>query len=653
MLASSLVDEIRGLSEFEKSSTTVCYFFFKDVDESQRSASSALCSILHQLCTANQTLLRYVLDEHRKKSDRFLVEFNALWSVFEAAISSSTCGNVVCVLDGLDECNEDSRNLLIDALVGYYSQNPRTAETGERDVKFLITSRPYPTIERRFNTPESCRQIWLRAKHETTSVDNDIERVVEVRVQEIGLARGMTPLAQQQLARRLIDNADKTFLWVALILDLVENSARVSRKALDNVMDMISGSLDAMYEKVLAQTSDAGHARKLLHIVVAATRPLSVEEINLALHIDEEDKSFDQIDFEPAIESVVRELCGPLLKVFDSRVYLVHQTAKEFLIKKMDGDVTDESVWRHSLDARESNTVLARSCVWYLSLSDLETEVPPSVDKGNREALFGFWSINTSAYSCFWAYAACSWITHYKASGIGEKDPLSKSAKLLCRTGSQRFSTWYTIYAHLIDFEGLEEDEDTSRRYNDLTFAAAFNLLPVLSLLVQDGQDVGLLDGDGHTAFRIAAEEGYSTVTQCLLDNGIPIDATSEDGNTSLHYAARVGREEVVQFLVDWGADIDPINNKGQTPLHLACEFGGLDITTLLLKLNANINATDIDGSTPLHFATRSNTAIYDALLVGGADPTIRDRRGRTSLDLLDQYLMYMIASDGSTRGPR
>jgi len=83
---------------------------------------------------------------------------------------------------------------LIDALVAYYSRGPRTAETSEQHVKFLITSRPYPTIER-FDNLQSNQQYRLRAENETTLVDSDIERVVKVRVQEFGSARGMTPFA--------------------------------------------------------------------------------------------------------------------------------------------------------------------------------------------------------------------------------------------------------------------------------------------------------------------------------------------------------------------------------------------------------------------------------------------------------------------------
>lgn len=114
-------------------------------------------------------------------------------------------------------------------------------------------------------------------------------------------------------------------------------------------------------------------------------------------------------------------------------------------------------------------------------------------------------------------------------------------------------------------------------------------MLPVLSLLVQDGQDVGLLDGNGYTAFRIAAEERYITVTECLLDNSVSINAASEGGNTPLYYYAVAGcHEETFQFLINQGADIDAIDNQGRTLLHLACQHEKLDMCMFLIRANAH-----------------------------------------------------------------
>jgi len=283
-------------------------------------------------------------------------------------------------------------------------------------------------------------------------------------------------------------------------------------------------------------------------------------------------------------------------------------------------------------------------------LSVFENGVPPSVEEDDREALFGFWSTNTFAYSCFLAYVATLWITRYKPPGANKEDFLSMRAKLLRRTVSQRFSTWHTIYAQF--WEELEEDQ-IERKYTDLTVAATLELLSFLIMLVQDGQKVSLFGGDGYTAFRTAVNKVHMTVVKDLLDNGVSINTASEDGNTFLRYAADVGQEEVMQLLVDWGPDIDPINNKGRTPLHLACTFGRDDIAELLLKSHANIQATNVDGSTPLHMATHSNANTYDVLLAEGADPTIREYNGPMTFDLLGHLTGHVIWSGNRTLGAR
>ncbi len=90
------------------------------------------------------------------------------------------------------------------------------------------------------------------------------------------------------------------------------------------------------------------------------------------------------------------------------------------------------------------------------------------------------------------AYLATLLITRYKPPGANKEDDLSTRVRLLCRTVSQRFSTWHTIYAQF--WEELEEDQ-IERKYTDLTVAATLELLSFLIMLVQDGQKVSLFDG--------------------------------------------------------------------------------------------------------------------------------------------------------------
>ena len=73
-------------------------------------------SVLHQLCIASQSLLRFALKKYHIKKDKFITDFEAVWNVFNAAVDSNSCGDVICVLDGLEKCDEGSRNLLINGL---------------------------------------------------------------------------------------------------------------------------------------------------------------------------------------------------------------------------------------------------------------------------------------------------------------------------------------------------------------------------------------------------------------------------------------------------------------------------------------------------------------------------------------------------------
>mmetsp|Transcript_30802 Transcript_30802/g.69280 ORF Transcript_30802/g.69280 Transcript_30802/m.69280 type:complete len:208 (+) Transcript_30802:33-656(+) len=81
-----------------------------------------------------------------------------------------------------------------------------------------------------------------------------------------------------------------------------------------------------------------------------------------------------------------------------------------------------------------------------------------------------------------------------------------------------------------------------------------------------------------------------------------------------------------------------PMPPSNTTPLHAACRAGNLDMVNLLLGARASVNALEVShcgGRSPLHLAAQANhTAIAGSLLVGGANPILRDSRGQTPLHL-------------------
>ena len=84
----------------------ILYYFFKDTSLEQQSASRAICTILHQLFVSHPRLIRYALPKYNEKGAALSTTFLDLWSIFIAAATDSIAGDIFCVLDALDECNE-------------------------------------------------------------------------------------------------------------------------------------------------------------------------------------------------------------------------------------------------------------------------------------------------------------------------------------------------------------------------------------------------------------------------------------------------------------------------------------------------------------------------------------------------------------------
>src|SRR5436190_3644789 len=144
VLSKSLID-----NELTTTKTrTTCYFFFKDDNIDQQTATQALCGLLHQLFSQKPNLLGYASAEFMKNGESLAQLFNALWHILTKAVKDLSAGEVICVLDALDECEESGRFNLINNLNRLYYDND-VWRTKTRS-KFLVTSRPYFDIERRF-----------------------------------------------------------------------------------------------------------------------------------------------------------------------------------------------------------------------------------------------------------------------------------------------------------------------------------------------------------------------------------------------------------------------------------------------------------------------------------------------------------------------
>ncbi|KAF2494972.1 hypothetical protein BU16DRAFT_590252 [Lophium mytilinum] len=344
VLSRALVDEKLVSAE----PVTLCHFFFKDNQE-QNNTATALCAILHQFFCAHDDLLhKHAAPAVKKCGGAMKLEFEELWRIFIAAATDPSAGSVVCVLDALDECQKSDRDKLITCLERFYNRLSKSSVPGSK-LKFLVTSRPYSEIGRRFSSlTYDVPTIRLAGEGESEKISLEIGIVMKAKVEEIAKKRRLAEDVRSSLHRRLSRVPNRTYLWLHLTLDEVEEGLGKTQKKLLKTINTLPRTVEEAYEKILAKCVQE-HAKTVLQIILVAQRPLTLSEIDVALAIEPESTCHEDLDLEgeQGRKEWLRDACGLFISVVDSRVYLIHQTAKEFLS------------WHHSIDLHDANLVLS------------------------------------------------------------------------------------------------------------------------------------------------------------------------------------------------------------------------------------------------------------------------------------------------------
>jgi hypothetical protein len=256
--------------------------------------------------------------------------------VFTLAARDPSVGSIICVFDALDECQYRDRKILIRSLKHLYTSasiNPNRAST----LKFVVTSRPYNDIELSFySLTDRFPIIRLAGEEESDKISYEIGVVINAKVEEIAKKRKLRENARSALQKRLHETPNRTNLWLHLTLDQVEIGLGSAEKKLRKIVNTLPKSIEEAYEKILAKCQQQDEAKRVLHIIVAALRPLTLNEIDVALEIKPDSKSYNDLDLEgdEKRKAWIRAACGIFVNVVDSRIFLIHQTAREFLVRK-------------------------------------------------------------------------------------------------------------------------------------------------------------------------------------------------------------------------------------------------------------------------------------------------------------------------------
>jgi hypothetical protein len=208
VLAKFLIDE-----ELPRSAT-ICYFFFKD--QVQNSAKQALCALLHQLLSRKYRLIKHAMPAFASNGENLLKHFSALWSILITAAADPEAGELICVLDALDECEESEMQALIRALTEYFnSSRSRICK-----LKFLLTSRPYGNIVTAFQRlVDNHPYIRIPGEEDSETISKEVNYVIRHRVKILANEQALDPNLAEYLERLLLEITHRTYLWLFLVFD--------------------------------------------------------------------------------------------------------------------------------------------------------------------------------------------------------------------------------------------------------------------------------------------------------------------------------------------------------------------------------------------------------------------------------------------------
>ena len=188
-------------------------------------AANAMSAITHQILSrySDAALMAHSLERFKKHGEKLAEMFSELWPNLLQSAKDPIPGEIICVLDALDECQPDERQQLLNALIELYSALDSQSNADVR-LKFLIASRQDLGIENRLaKLKKSVSLVHFNADREFNSISQDIDRFIENQIPLV--AHRLNEPSQARIIAHLKGMEHRTYLWLQLTFKEIEESA--------------------------------------------------------------------------------------------------------------------------------------------------------------------------------------------------------------------------------------------------------------------------------------------------------------------------------------------------------------------------------------------------------------------------------------------
>ncbi|KAM0250958.1 hypothetical protein ACHAQJ_008380 [Trichoderma viride] len=207
------------IEELEKDSSRNIYYFFCQATESRlNNATSILRGLLYMLLRQQPILIAHVRKEYEESGKTIFEDSNsciAMLRIFSNVLDDPLMKESIFVIDALDECLTDLP-LLLDFLAEPSSPWPH--------IRWLVSSRNEQNIHGALQAAENKSTVSLELNAE--SISAAVITYISYKVQLLSKVKEYKQPKKEKIEQYLRDNADGTFLWVALVCEQLEKAPR-------------------------------------------------------------------------------------------------------------------------------------------------------------------------------------------------------------------------------------------------------------------------------------------------------------------------------------------------------------------------------------------------------------------------------------------
>jgi hypothetical protein len=312
------------------------------------------------------------------------------------------------------------------------------------------------------------------------------------------------------------------------------------------ILENLPETLDETYERVLRDINKANreHARRLLHCITVALRPLRVEELAEVLAIDFDAPAHGGIPqlnpnwrWEDQNQAVL-STCSSLIAIVGTGrskvVQFSHHSVKEFLtsdrLSRSSGDV---SCYHITPDSEPAHTILAKACLGVLLRLDHR------VYRSNDE--------DTPLVQ----YAARYWLDHARYKNVASR--IQDVMKYFFDAEKPHWPAWSRVHSIDVKWEWFTPKKNAGDA-SPLYYASLGGFYDLAEHLVgKNPEQINARGGQLVSPLVAALYRKHFQVAELLHRNGADVNVRGYVRSPSLQTACVDGRIDIVRWLVDHG----------------------------------------------------------------------------------------------------